>query len=50
MYVHDKTNEQVAQKSVSTSKILDGLTQCCFTLNVQKTACMYFKIKTKEEV
>lgn len=50
VYVHGKTNEQVAQKlDVAMSKISDWLTQCCLTLNVQKTACMHFKIKRKEE-
>jgi len=51
IYVHDKTNEQVAQKlSIVMTKISDWLTQCCLTLNVQKTASMYFKIKKKEEI
>ncbi len=51
IYVHDKTKEQVAHKlSIAMTKILDWFTQCCLTLNVQKSACMYFNIKKKEEV
>ncbi len=51
IYVHDKTKEKVAQKlSIAMTTFLDWLTQCCLTLNVRKSACMYFKIKKKEEV
>ncbi len=51
IYVHDKTKEKVAQiLSIAMTKKFDWFIQCCLTLNVRKSACMYFTIKKKEEV
>ena len=49
IYVHAKRRQQVAYKlTAALSAISNWLEHSCLTLNISKTACMYFSIKRKE--
>lgn len=50
IYVHDRTKEQVALKLTYAVSNCWLAFQFCLTHNVQKTACMYYKIKKVEIV